>query len=150
MNIADERPPRLATVLSIAGLLPALGGLVLALHAPGAAWTGQMGVLLYATSVLAFVGGLWWGLALAGRGGARGALMLVAGVALQLGAFGLVLGAGRAGLPTALGGTAVLLLASGMVELNLQRAGVIGRGWLRLRLVLSAGLALIALLTAMA
>ena len=71
------------------------------------------------------------------------ALMLVAGVALQLGALGLVLGAGRAGLPTALGGTAVLLLASGMVELSLARGGVIGRGWLRLRLVLSAGLALL-------
>ena len=77
-------------------------------------------------------------------------LMLIAGVALQLGAFGLVLGAGRTGLPTALGGTAVLLLASGMIELNLARAGVIGTGWLRLRLVLSAGLALIAVLTALA
>jgi len=76
--------------------------------------------------------------------------MLMAGVALQLGAFGLVLGAGRAGLPAALGGTAVLLLASGMIELSLARAGVIGTGWLRLRLALSAGLALVAVLTAMA
>lgn len=150
MDIAQDRPPRLATVLGVAGLLPAIGGLAFASHAPGAAWYGQLGVLLYATSVLAFLGGLWWGLALAGRGGPRAPLMLVAGVALQLGALGLVLGAGRAGLPSALGGTAVLLLASGMVELNLARAGVIGRGWLRLRLVLSAGLALMVVLTALA
>lgn len=150
MDIAEERPPRLAAILGVAGLLPAIGGLAFASHAPGAAWYGQLGVLLYATSVLAFLGGLWWGLALAGRGGAKAGLMLVAGVALQLGAFGLVLGAGRTGLPTALGGTAVLLLASGMVELNLARGGVIGRGWLRLRLVLSAGLALLVVLTALA
>jgi len=145
-----DPPPRLATILGIAGLLPALGGLLLARHAPGAAWTGQMGVLLYATSVLAFIGGLWWGLALSGQSGRLRALMLVAGVALQLGAFGLVLGAGRAGLPTALGGTAVLLLASGMIELSLARAGAIGTAWLRLRLVLSAALALAVVLTAMA
>ena len=86
MDIADERPPRLATILGVAGLLPALGGLVFASHAPGAAWYGQLGVLLYATSVLAFLGGLWWGLALAGRAAGKAALMLVAGVALQLGA----------------------------------------------------------------
>lgn len=150
MTDLPEPPSRLFVILGVAGLLPALGGLALARHAPGAAFTGQMGVLLYATSVLAFLGGIWWGLALAGRGGKRRSLILLAGVALQLGAFGLVLGAGRAGLPTALGGTAVLLLASGMIELSLARAGVIGTGWLRLRLILSASLALIAVLTAMA
>ena len=150
MDIAQDSPPRLATTLSAAGLLPALAGLAFAAHAPGATWYGQLGVLLYAVTVLAFVGGLWWGLALAGRCGRKAPLMLIAGVALQLGALGLVLGAGRTGLPTALGGTALLLLASGMVELNLTRGGVIGRGWLRVRLVLSAGLALIVVLTALA
>lgn len=146
----DDKPPRMALWLSAAGLLPALAGLALARHAPGAAWTGQMGVLLYASSVLAFIGGLWWGLALAGRAGARRGLLLIAGVALQLASIVIVLRAGQTGLPLALGGTALLLLGTGLVELSLARAGVIGTGWLRLRLVLSAALALVVVLTAMA
>lgn len=150
MDIAQERPPRLAVWLSIAGLLPPLAGLALAWHAPGAAWTGQMGVLLYASTVLAFIGGIWWGLALAGRAADRRALLLIAGVALQLSSLALVLRAGQTGLPLALGGTALLLLGTGLVELNLARGGAIGTGWLRLRLVLSAALALLVVLTAMA
>lgn len=53
-----------ARVLGLAGLLPQAAALAAVLHGGPAAWTALAAAFGYAALIFAFLGGIWWGVAL--------------------------------------------------------------------------------------
>lgn len=135
---------RAARLLGYAGLLPLVGciaGLVLV--------PAQRALLLdagfgYAALIFSFLGGLWWGQGIT-RGRASAGLFGAA-VAPSLLAWGLML-LQRFGWTThaVLPVLGAAILVSPMVDLLLARQGGVPRGWIALRVQLSAGLGLMTL-----
>lgn len=138
--------PRGALVLGYAGLLPALAAALLLLVGP-AAWTGAalQAHLAYAAIILSFIGGLWWGAACADTS-APSTPVLVASVVPPLVAWALAL----AGGPLSLVAVAVLFLAVLPIDRHLTGERLTPAWWLRLRVPLSAGMALLAIVSASA
>jgi hypothetical protein len=59
-----SRPPRIAQVLGLSGLLPMLGCLLLMAVGPTSVQATAFQIsLIYAAVIFSFVGGAWWGLA---------------------------------------------------------------------------------------
>ncbi|WP_439594817.1 DUF3429 domain-containing protein [Falsiroseomonas sp.] len=128
--------PPLARWLGAAGLLPFLGlaGGVLA----GQAWAPALAA--YGATILAFLGAVHWGLALAtpeGAGSRATALRLILGVLPALVGWVALLLPLRPGL----GLLALAILATAGIESLAARAGLVPRAYLRLRWALSLGAA---------
>jgi hypothetical protein len=135
--------PAPAAALGIAGLIPfaatAAGPWVGALPA---AWA-QTALLAYGAVILSFLGGIHWGLAIAG--GRAGMRELSLGVLPSLvGWAGLLIG----------GGTGLLLLVAGfagvlLADLGLARAGAAPPWFARLRALLTGGVCALLLIAAL-
>lgn len=139
----ESKLPRLAFALGLSGLIPQLlaNGLVLFGSNPK---LGLLAGLLYAALILSFLGGLWWGVS-ATRPDAPHWLFAAA-VFPSLIAFG----AGFAwiadapmALPYATVGFA--LLATPLVDRDIQQRGYVPKDWLKMRIILSVGLGLLTL-----
>lgn len=135
-----------AYILGFAGLLPQ----VAALGVTGFGRDSDLGPLFafgYASLILSFIGGLWWGVAM--REPAYQGRTLLAGVIPSLAAAVLILASGAAILPL---GWALVLIGSGvmltlLVDRRMADRGHMPRGWMGLRIVLSLGLGGLTVLT---
>lgn len=137
--------PRAALILGLAGLLPFIYGLTTilspALHAAtlatiGPRFVGPYVLIAYGTVILSFMSGVLWGFA------ARGAEHAWAGYALSvapaLWAFFMVGGGATRALAALITGFVVLLV----IDQQFSLWGLTPRWWMRLRLVLTAGVVL--------
>ena len=135
----DHKLSRLALLLGVSGLIPQMLALALTWHPPHAA-LAQFAGFLYAALIFSFIGGLWWGIAAANRAAPK--WLFAVAVVPALIAFGAsliwVARTGSAGLSLRIVGTA--LVVSPLIDWWLGRAGLVPRGWLFMRLVLSFGL----------
>ena len=143
----SRRVPVPALVLGGAGLLPPLLAIFVRLSAGDGVPLARFAMLLglqYVSLILSFLGGLWWGLAAARLPAERIGPMLGLAVVPTLIAFALQVGSGwyPHGATIAL---AVALLATLPVDRRLAAAGLAPRWWMRLRLPLSGGLAVLTL-----
>ncbi len=143
----DQKLPRFAFLLGISGLVPQMLAVAITLHPPHVAF-GQFAAFLYGALILSFLGGLWWGVAAVNQSAPR--WLYLVGVVPSLVAFAAgLLWIMRSGSPdqalTIVG--AGLLLAS-IVDRELSRRGLVPKGWLAMRVTLSAGLGILTLLAA--
>jgi len=145
--VPDTQPPpalpRIAWLLGSAGLWPQLACVVL-LFEPRTRFAALGAGYLYAALILSFLGGLWWGVAVS-RPRAP-AWLFVAAVVPSLVAL-------ASGVPWMIGaawpGPSLLVLAlaaAPFVDRRLHTLGLLGSDLLRLRLLLSLGLAALTLL----
>ncbi len=153
-GIADEsggfgsrRVPVPALVLGAAGLLPPLFAIFVRLSAGGGVPLARFAMLLglgYVSLILSFLGGLWWGLASARLPADRIGIALGVSVVPTLIAFVLQVASGwYPQVATVL--LAVALLGTLPVDRRLVTDGLAPRWWLRLRVPLSGGLAVMTL-----
>ncbi len=134
-------PPRAASFLGYAGLVPAA---VLSLFVSAGPVDWQSAALhahaVYAAVILSFIGGAWWGLAASKAAPDRLAALLAASVLPSLAGWALaVVGGGVAMI-----GIGLLFAAMLPVDIRLAHAGVAPSWWTRLRSPLSVGMALLA------
>jgi hypothetical protein len=141
--------PRIAWLLGSAGLWPQLACAVLVFE-PRTRFAALGAGYLYAALILSFLGGLWWGVAIS-RPRAP-AWLFVAAVVPSLIAL-------ASGVPWMIGAAwpepsllvlAVALAAAPVVDGRLHTLGLLGADLLRLRVLLSLGLAALTLLLAVA
>lgn len=133
--------------LGYAGLLPQIICLGLALSGHDYGYTALAGGFAYAAAIFSFLGGVWWGQAIAsGRGGAGAYVVAVMPSLLAVALF----------LPWTVGwdwpGPALmylgaLILASPLVD---RRLGYAARDFMRLRIQLSVGLGVLTILLGIA
>ena len=136
-----------AYILGLAGLLPQLVCLV-AVFDDNTRFIALSGAFLYAAVILSFLGGFWWGLAVA----APEAPQWVYGVAVVPSLLAMA-----SGIPWLMGSTwprpslaflGIAIIVALSVDLRLARLGLMPDWMLRLRIMLSAGLGLITLVLA--
>jgi hypothetical protein len=134
-------PPSAARALGFAGLLPAIAAAAVLAAGP-ADWhaAAASAHLIYAATIVSFIGGAWWGLASARAEAAALPALLAISVVPSLLGWGFALLGGEPGLL----GMAALFLALLPVDQRLVRAGVAPGWWLPLRRPLSLGMALCA------
>ena len=143
----SRQVPVAAMVLGAAGLLPPLLAIFVRLSAGSGVPLARFAMLLglgYVSLILSFLGGLWWGLAAARLPAERIGGLLALSVVPTLIAFALQIASGW--VPH----VAVLLLSLALlatlpVDRRLAADGLAPRWWMRLRLPLSAGLAVMTL-----
>jgi hypothetical protein len=130
----SDRPPVSAAVLGAAGLLPTLAALAVSAFGPEAAaamaWRGGAA---YGATILAFVGGAWWGLAAARAPADRLGGWLAVSVLPSLHA-ALVLAVLS---PLAVAALGVGFMALIPVDRRLADGGLAPAWWMTLRLPLS-------------
>lgn len=127
---------RTAILLGFAGLLPPAAAVGWAIMQDRSAWVVG---LIYALSILSFLGGIWWGLAM--RAGVRQAPLVAMAVVPSLLAFVLaVTSFVTFGSSWVLVATGVALLLTLPVDRWLTRTGAAPANWMRLRVPLSVGL----------
>lgn len=145
---------RAARWLGLAGLLPQL--IAVGVLGLGQARTQLAGILvaqvamaialLYAALILSFLGGIWWGFAMARttRQGSLAACAVVPSlVALGLVAWGFFDGAAVRNALVAMG---VAIIATLPVDRHLVRSGDAPTGWMALRIPLSLGLGVLTII----
>lgn len=137
---AGSRIPRPALVMGFAGLLPPLAGLwwLVAMDFGWAAIGIFTAIFAYSALILSFLGGIWWGFAVAGGRRPDWSDLMLA-VTPSLAAFLCLPVVGGWG-PS--GGLllALLVLVSPLVDLRFVRSGLAPDWWMRLRMPLSIGL----------
>ena len=145
MNTARPTVSPAARLLGGAGLSPQLGALMVQVQSPGSE-NGAILAFAYASLILSFIGGIWWGFAMQRR--ERQPAMVVAAIVPSLIPLALapliVLGGWR----WALVGLAVALMLTLPVDRRLVERGDAPAGWMQLRVPLSAGLATLTLIAA--
>ena len=133
-------------ILGLAGVVPQIACLAIALTLPDWRWTALAAGCFYAALILAFLGGLWWMQAM--LRGERGWEPYVFAVLPSLGGLAAL-------LPWSLGWTwpgpslvllGLALLLSPLIDRYLARFLPVPSGWLRLRLIMASGLGGITLL----
>lgn len=142
---ARGRPPVPALLLGYAGLLPPIIGIAWRLIDPAKGGMMLALALFYAALILSFLGGAWWGMAVARVAGAALTLWLALAVVPSL----VALAAGAVLFTSVVSGAAIVaagLLGSLLVDMMLVRAGHAPAWWMKLRLPLSVGLAALTLL----
>ncbi len=148
----SAKPPASALLLGYAGLLPPIIAIIIAIgmrlaDPPLGPPLGQFLLILtviYAALILSFLGGIWWGVAAARVTGAGLGLWLGFAVLPSL----VALIAAATFLLSATAGAAFLaagLLSSLLVDMALVRAGHVPPWWMKLRVPLSVGLAILML-----
>ncbi len=143
----DQTIPPVPLALGLAGLIPFAALSLLAATGyepvPDLPDLALQALALYGATILSFLGGMRWGLAVADpdQRRARGAYVL--SVLPQLAAWALVAGFQLLGLPRALcfGGLAALVLAFGLMDYAHAQVGGAPLWFGRLRIVLSVGAA---------
>jgi uncharacterized membrane protein YfhO len=143
----EHKLPRVAFLLGLSGLLPQLLAGAVSLHPPHAAF-GQFAAFLYAALILSFLGGLWWGVAAPNPNASRWLYVVAVMPSLVAFAAGL-LWIIRTGSP----GQSLLIVGFGLlfaplVDWQLDQRGMVPKGWLPMRIILSTGLGVITLLLA--
>ncbi len=135
--------------LGLAGLLPQVACVALALMRDGSRLAAAVAGGGYAALILSFLGGMWWMQALA-RGDARWWPYLLAVAPSLLGwAALLATVAGAVSAAAALAMVAVVLLASPLGDRAIGALLHVAPAWRRLRLTLSGGLGALTLLLAL-
>lgn len=144
--------PNIARQLGYAGLVPqAAAALVLATGSLEYRFTALALAFAYAALIFSFLGALWWGLAAAQPDAAPG-WVWIAGVVPSLAAL-------ASCVPWAIGAKwpepSLILLAIGialsaLIDRRLDSLGLCPPGWLRLRVHLSIGLAVLTAFSALA
>jgi hypothetical protein len=139
--------PRPAVALGAAGLLPALACLGAVLFGP-ADWRDQVFLIgtLYAAVILSFLGGTWWALSCTHTPQSELTPLLAFSVIPPLAAWVAAFFLNRASLIV----MAALFIAGLAVDRRLLKLGLAPSWWFNLRLPLSAGMALLSLLIALA
>lgn len=141
---------RSLVAFGLAGLLPQLACLVLALRDGESHWFALAAGCCYAAIILSFLGGLWWMAAL--LAGLREAWIYALAVAPSLVGWAAL-------LPWCIGwrwpgpslvALGLALLGSPLVDAALARRMAMPPGWLRLRGILASGLGLLTLAIATA
>lgn len=134
-----------ARLIGIAGLLPQLGALMLTATRVDPV-LGALIALGYATLIVSFLGGIWWGFAM--RAGARQPALAALAVLPTLAAFALIV-ARMTGFsaPWALVAIAVVLMLTLLVDRRFEAEALAPPGWMGLRAPLSIGLALLTVTT---
>lgn len=143
--------PDAARLLGYAGLLPqAAAVLAIAFGGNDYRYAALALAFAYASSILSFLGGIWWGLA-ARSGRTSPEWSWYAAVAPSLIAV-------AAGVPWVVGWPwpepsllvlGAIIAASPIVDAKLERIGLAPKGWTRFRIKLSAGLGLLTMLAAL-
>ena len=143
----DHKLPRVAFLLGLSGLLPQLVAAAITLHPPHAAF-GQFVAFLYAALIFSFVGGMWWGIAAVNTTAPRwlyGVAVMPTLIAFAAGLLWIV----RTGSPSqSLVIVGLGLLFAPLVDWQLDRRQLLPKGWLTMRVILSAGLGALTLLAA--
>lgn len=137
------RPPFPAILLGYAGLLPPIIAIAVRMSDPVQGGAALALSLLYSALILSFLGGMWWGAA-SRVGGASLSIWLGLAVVPSL----VALTAGAVLFASVVSAAAIVaagLLASLLVDLALVRAGHVPAWWMRLRVPLSVGLAVLTL-----
>ncbi|KAA2242061.1 DUF3429 domain-containing protein [Salinarimonas soli] len=143
----DRTIPPVPLALGLAGLIPfATLSLVAAAGydpLPGLPGIALQALALYGATILSFLGGMRWGLAVADPDQRRARPHYAVSVLPQLAAWALVAGFQLFGLPRAwcFGGLAVLVLAFGLLDYAYAQVGGAPLWFGRLRVILSAGAA---------
>ena len=137
-----------ALMLGLAGLLPQVAACILALTNNDLAMYGLVSGFAYAALIFSFIGGVWWGQALATP--TRHAWIFVAAICPSLISWiaALLLFSNLKWWPYAIGAVAVGLLLSPLIDLQISKVLVQPRGWMKLRLTLSIGLGSLTLILA--
>lgn len=143
----DHKLPRVVFSLGLSGLLPQLLAGAVSLHPPHAAF-GQFAAFLYGALILSFLGGLWWGVAATNPTASRwlyGVAVLPSLIAFAAGLLWII----RTGSPE----QSLLIVGFGLlfaplVDWQLDQRGMVPKGWLAMRIILSTGLGVITLLLA--
>lgn len=138
------RPPFPAILLGYAGLLPPIIAIAVRMSDPVQGGAALALALLYSALILSFLGGMWWGAAASRAGGASLSIWLGLAVVPSL----VALTAGAVLFASVVSAAAIVaagLLASLLVDLALVRAGHVPAWWMRLRVPLSVGLAVLTL-----
>lgn len=144
------KPPALARLLGLAGLLPQVAVVLVLLEQNSELRFSALAMgYAYAALILSFLGGLWWGLA--ARADNPPAWLWVAAVVPSLVAL-------ASAVPWAVGdawpGPSLIALGAALVaalgvDWQLQRTGVAPGWWLGLRVPLSVGLGTLTVLMAL-
>ena len=137
--------PKLAFRLGLAGLLPQLIALFLVMTDSEQRWSALAVGYGYAALIFSFLGGIWWGQALSIKNASG--WIYAAAVAPSLIALGTympwIYGLDWPGPSLVVLG--VCLVASPLIDRAIGRSIKTPAGWMRLRLVLSAGLGVLTL-----
>jgi Protein of unknown function (DUF3429) len=135
-------------LLGLAGLLPQVAACTLALTNKDLAMYALVSGFAYAALIFSFIGGVWWGQALATP--TQHMWIYVAAVCPSLISWvaALMLFSNLKYWPYAIGAIAIGLLLSPLVDLQISKVLSQPRGWMRLRLILSIGLGSLTLLMA--
>ena len=143
----DHKLPRVAFLLGLSGLIPQMLAAAITLHPPHAAF-GQFAAFLYAALIFSFLGGLWWGIAAVDAAAPRwlyGVAVMPTLIAFGAGLLWIVR-TGSAGQSLTIVG--IGLLATPIVDWQLDRRGLVPGRWLTMRVILSAGLGALTLMAA--
>ena len=135
-----------ARLLGAAGLLPQLGALFVQAANPGLE-AGKIAAFGYASLILSFLGGIWWGFAM--RRTERQRRLVVAAILPSLVPLALVPVIVWGGWRWGLVALALALMLTLPVDRRLVERGDAPAGWMALRVPLSSGLALLTLIAAM-
>lgn len=140
--------PPIPRALGALGLLPqGAAALLAALDPPLLRAAGVMLASGYAALILSFLGGMWWGLAAAAPASPRWTWL--AAVAPSLWALACLVAGLAIGLPNvALVPLALAVLLTPLVDRRLAALGLAPHWWMRLRVPLSVGLALLTAIVA--
>lgn len=135
----NRQIPLAPLVLGIAGLIPPLVGAVVAYGDIGSFGPVAGGfILVYGALILSFLGGSWWGLA--SRAERPSWLLMGLAVAPSIAAWGIL--SMRSTVAAGLW-IAGLILISPVVDTLIAGRGLVPGWWLRLRVPLSIGLAVL-------
>lgn len=134
-----------ARLLGGAGLLPQFGALVVQAQHAGTE-VGRIAAFGYASLILSFIGGIWWGFAMRRR--ERQRTLVVVAILPSLVPLALVPVVVLGGWRWALVALAIALMLTLVVDRRLVERGDAPDGWMALRVPLSGGLALLTLVAA--
>jgi hypothetical protein len=137
-----------AFTLSLAGLLPQVAACVVAITNKDLAIYALVSGFAYAALIFSFIGGVWWGQALAAP--AKHIWIFVAAVCPSLIAWSaaLLMFLNLNWCPYAISAIAIGLLLSPFIDLQIGKVLTLPQGWMRLRLTLSLGLGSLTLMLA--
>ncbi len=141
----SRKPPVSALLLGYAGLLPPIVAIAMRLADPVEGAMPLALALFYAALILSFLGGMWWGAAANRVSGAGLGLWLGLAVLPSL----IALTAGAVLFTSVVSAAAIVsagLLGSLLVDMALVRAGHVPPWWMKLRVPLSVGLAVLTLI----
>ncbi|MGL5839030.1 MAG: DUF3429 domain-containing protein [Sphingorhabdus sp.] len=150
MNAPNRQIAPSAKWLGYAGLLPQLIAVLFLFDDGGLRWIAMAGAYGYAAFIFSFLGGVWWGLGLTVENPPRWLFLAAVGPSLIALASYLPWTWGWSWPGPSLWVLAIGLLLSPLVDRELAKTIALPNGWLRLRIHLSTGLAVLTAIVASA